>query len=331
MRIAEAVTPDLVLLDIAMPGMDGIDVARALSESDGRSGGRIRHRLRQFRGRRVRRRRDRLSDEAGRARPAERALDRVRAHMAGDRPPPASLPPPMSRNSGCPTISGLVRISASDIHRVTAERDYMRLHVGTRSWLIHRTIAKLEEDLDPALFLRVHRSVILQARHDHRPLPRRGRPLDRAPHRRRRAAHRPLLRRRGQALRGALIPPRDGEVAARSADGGGSSFHPASVRILHHAAPRRVPSPAPGRNKGEATVGHRRLPMERCCLGGLTRAARLTDSHHEAARFGECMRRRPAAFALRTCAAASTDTRHRPRGSTKAGSAAAGAGQFTLR
>ena len=38
----------------------------------------------------------------------------------------------------------------------------MRLHVGARSWLIHRTIAKLEEDLDPALFMRVHRSVILR-------------------------------------------------------------------------------------------------------------------------------------------------------------------------
>src|SRR5437868_6391240 len=31
-RMAEALTPDLLLLDIAMPGLDGIGVARALAE-----------------------------------------------------------------------------------------------------------------------------------------------------------------------------------------------------------------------------------------------------------------------------------------------------------
>jgi DNA-binding LytR/AlgR family response regulator len=38
----------------------------------------------------------------------------------------------------------------------------MRLHVGARSWLIYRTIAKLEEELDPETFIRVHRSVIVR-------------------------------------------------------------------------------------------------------------------------------------------------------------------------
>src|SRR3954471_13635965 len=33
LRLAEATEPDIILLDIAMPGMDGIDVARALART----------------------------------------------------------------------------------------------------------------------------------------------------------------------------------------------------------------------------------------------------------------------------------------------------------
>ena len=92
----------------------------------------------------------------------ERATDRVRAHLAGggrDKDRPVVL---HVEEFWVPDHSGLVRIAASDIERITAERDYMRLYVGARSWLIHRTIAKLEEELDPAMFMRVHRSVILR-------------------------------------------------------------------------------------------------------------------------------------------------------------------------
>ena len=162
LTIAEAVTPDLVLLDIAMPGMDGIDVARALSQSqvdpaivfvtafDNFA-------VAAFDVAAI----DYLMKPVDPVR-LERALARVRDHLAGGgravgRPASAHV-----EEFWVPDHSGLVRISASDIQRVTAERDYMRLHVGTRSWLIHRTIGTLEEDLDPALFIRVHRSVILR-------------------------------------------------------------------------------------------------------------------------------------------------------------------------
>lgn len=162
LRIAEAVAPDLVLLDIAMPGMDGIDVARALSASavdpavifvtafDNFAVAAFDVAAIDYLMKPVQP--DRL----------ERALERVRAYVAGGRPAGARTPSAHVEEFWVPDHNGLVRIAASDIQRITAERDYMRLHVGARSWLIHRTIAKLEEDLDPALFLRVHRSVILR-------------------------------------------------------------------------------------------------------------------------------------------------------------------------
>jgi two-component system response regulator AlgR len=162
LRIAEAVSPDVVLLDIAMPGLDGIDVARALSESPidpavvfvtafdnfavaAFDVAAIDYLMKPVELHRL-----------------ERALERVGAHLAGDRRPIGRKAPAHVEEFWVPDMSGLVRIAATDIERITAERDYMRLHVGARSWLIHRTIAKLEEDLDPGLFIRVHRSVILR-------------------------------------------------------------------------------------------------------------------------------------------------------------------------
>ena len=162
LRIAEAVTPDLVLLDIAMPGMDGIDVARALSDSavdpavvfvtafDNFAVAAFDVAAIDYLMKPVQT--DRL----------ERALDRVRDHLAGAPRGGARKAPGHVEEFWVPDFSGLVRIAASDIERVTAERDYMRLHVGARSWLIHRTIGKLEAELDPELFIRVHRSVILR-------------------------------------------------------------------------------------------------------------------------------------------------------------------------
>jgi two-component system response regulator AlgR len=56
----------------------------------------------------------------------------------------------------------VVRIAAADVERIEAERDYMRLHVGARSFLLHQTIGELERRLDPGRFIRVHRSTIVR-------------------------------------------------------------------------------------------------------------------------------------------------------------------------
>jgi len=55
-------------------------------------------------------------------------------------------------------------VPVADIDWIEAERDYMRLHVGTRSALLRMSLAELEQRLDPRRFLRVHRSSIVNVR-----------------------------------------------------------------------------------------------------------------------------------------------------------------------
>jgi two-component system response regulator AlgR len=164
LRLVEAVTPDAVLLDIAMPGMDGIDVARALARIaappvvvfvtafdtfavaafDVEA---VDYVMKPVSAERL-------------ARAVERARERLSTRGAeGSREAPGS---PFVEEFWVSEQRGLVRLAASEVDRVSAERDYMRLHVGKRSWLINHTIGRLEEDLDPARFVRLHRSAIVR-------------------------------------------------------------------------------------------------------------------------------------------------------------------------
>jgi two-component system response regulator AlgR len=166
LRLVEATRPDALLLDIAMPGMDGIDVARAL--------GRLpdapvvifvtafdTFAIAAFEVEAV----DYVMKPVAADRLA-RAVERARQRLAQR----TAAPPAAGEGSGGPLSEfwvseprgGLVRLAAGEVDRITAERDYMRLHVGRRSWLINHTIGKLEAELDPERFVRVHRSAMVR-------------------------------------------------------------------------------------------------------------------------------------------------------------------------
>jgi len=165
-RMAEALNPDAVLLDIAMPGLDGIDVARALARR--RPSPAVifitafdQFAVAAFEVAAV----DYLMKpiEPGRL---VTALDRARLHLKNrheqDAERDSADVSPFLEEFWASDRTGLVRIASRDIDRITAERDYMRLHVGARSWLIHHSMAALEERLDPQTFVRLHRSAIVR-------------------------------------------------------------------------------------------------------------------------------------------------------------------------
>jgi two-component system, LytTR family, response regulator AlgR len=163
-NMAEALSPDVLLLDIAMPGLDGIEVAKALAGQEPSPAVVFvtafdQFAVAAFEVAAV----DYLMKPVDPAR-LQRALDRTRDYLEQRQT--------SARERGAKTgwieefwasdLSGLVRIAASDIDRVSAERDYMRLHVGRRSWLIHHSMTALEEGLDPEMFVRLHRSAIVR-------------------------------------------------------------------------------------------------------------------------------------------------------------------------
>lgn len=55
-------------------------------------------------------------------------------------------------------------VDVADIDWVEAAENYVQIHAGRAEHLLHVTMAALEKSLDPELFLRIHRSVIVNVR-----------------------------------------------------------------------------------------------------------------------------------------------------------------------
>jgi two-component system response regulator AlgR len=159
MRLIEVLEPDVVLLDITMPRADGMSVAARLARWDNPPAvvfvtAHDQFAVEAFDLEAV----DYVLKPVSPERLA-RAIERVSARRG------KSERKPESRWLGelwVPHRDSLLRLATSEIDRIDAERDYVRLHAGERSYLLLHTIAGLEERLDPARFIRIHRSHILR-------------------------------------------------------------------------------------------------------------------------------------------------------------------------
>lgn len=157
LRLIEALHPDLLLLDIAMPGMSGMQLAETLAQRPARPAIVF---ITAFDNYAVAAFDVAAADYLLKPVSAERlarAVERVRA--AG---PATAARTEYAREFWVPYRAEVVRIEADSIELIEAERDYMRLHVGPRSYLLHATIGELERRLDPARFIRLHRSTLVR-------------------------------------------------------------------------------------------------------------------------------------------------------------------------
>jgi len=166
LRLADKLKPDLLLLDMTMPGMDGLGVARQLSRRDNPPAvifvtAHEDFAVEAFDLEAV----DYVLKPVAAER-LERAIDRAIARRERVR----SEGGEWLSEFWVPHRSELLRIDAAQVERIDAERDYVRLYVGQqgapgdggRSYLLLQTIAGLEGRLDPTRFIRIHRSTILR-------------------------------------------------------------------------------------------------------------------------------------------------------------------------
>ncbi len=161
LKLLAALQCDLVFLDIGMPGMSGLEVAAALKTWDPAP---LVVLVTAY---------DNFATQAFDLavidyllKPVEsarlaRAVERASSLLAARRATGKAAAP--MEDFWAPHAGSIVRVPAASVQRIDAERDYVRLSVEGRSYLLRAALSAIETRLDPALFLRVHRSTIVRA------------------------------------------------------------------------------------------------------------------------------------------------------------------------
>ena len=147
--------PDLVLLDVQMPECDGFDVLELLGADvppalvfvtaydqyalRAFEAGALDYLLKPFDNERFERMLRRAKEQIARAKSRPRFLERLAIKSPGQ----------------------VFFLKISEIDWIEAADYYASLHVGSKTHLLRRSLAELENDLDPARFCRIHRSTIV--------------------------------------------------------------------------------------------------------------------------------------------------------------------------
>jgi two-component system, LytTR family, response regulator len=171
-RIIESERPDLVFLDIQMPGLDGFGVLEALGVERlpavifitaydqfalrAFEAHALDYLLKPFEAERFDKALDRVRVQL-RGQSTDSMDDRLRSLVASFGGKERFLERMVARTNG-----RILILRVDDVDWVEAAANYVRVHIGPKQYLVRETMTNLETRLDPERFLRIHRSIIVR-------------------------------------------------------------------------------------------------------------------------------------------------------------------------